>query len=140
MNLIFKNFKSIILSGILSGIILIGCAETKQMEPWVDLFDGKTLTGWSIKGGKANYEVKDGTIVGSATINTPNTFLCTDELYDDFILKLEYKVDPQLNSGIQIRSNSFPYYLEGRVHGYQVEIDPSERAYSAGILCAKPME
>ena len=38
-----------------------------------------------------------------------------------------------MNSGIQIRSNSFPYYRNGRVHGYQVEIDPSDRAWSAGI-------
>jgi hypothetical protein len=38
-----------------------------------------------------------------------------------------------MNSGIQIRSNSFPGYRDGRVHGYQVEIDPSDRAYSAGI-------
>ncbi|MEQ9306625.1 MAG: DUF1080 domain-containing protein, partial [Marinoscillum sp.] len=54
-------------------------------------------------------------------------------LYGDFILELEYKVDPSMNSGIQIRSNSFDHYLNGRVHGYQVEIDPSERAWSAGI-------
>ena len=114
-------------------IILSSCKETKEQEPWVDLFDGKTLNGWNIKGGNANYNILDGTIVGSTVINTPNTFLCTNEIYGDFILELEYKVDPQLNSGIQIRSNSFPYYRNGRVHGYQVEIDPSERAYSAGI-------
>ena len=34
---------------------------------------------------------------------------------------------------IQIRSNSLPDYSDGRVHGYQVEIDPSDRAWSAGI-------
>ncbi|MCD6543610.1 MAG: DUF1080 domain-containing protein, partial [Flavobacteriaceae bacterium] len=55
------------------------------------------------------------------------------KIYGDFILELDYKVDPSMNSGIQIRSNSFPYYNKGRVHGYQVEIDPSKRAWSAGI-------
>lgn len=54
-------------------------------------------------------------------------------MYDDFILELDYKVDSTMNSGIQIRSNSFPYYRNGRVHGYQIEIDPSDRAWSAGI-------
>ena len=34
---------------------------------------------------------------------------------------------------MQIRSNSFPDYRNGRVHGYQVEIDPSDRAWSGGI-------
>jgi hypothetical protein len=38
-----------------------------------------------------------------------------------------------MNSGIQIRSNSLEEYRNGRVHGYQVEIDPSARAWSAGI-------
>ena len=38
-----------------------------------------------------------------------------------------------MNSGIQIRSLSVPEYDNGRVHGYQVEIDPSDRAWSGGI-------
>ena len=54
-------------------------------------------------------------------------------MYGDFILELDYKVDPKLNSGIQIRSHSIPSYRNGVVHGYQIEIDPSERAWSAGI-------
>ncbi len=38
-----------------------------------------------------------------------------------------------MNSGIQIRSESTHDYNNGRVHGYQVEIDPSARAWSGGI-------
>ncbi|GAA3562002.1 DUF1080 domain-containing protein [Snuella lapsa] len=115
-------------------LLLTSCNETKKTsEPWVNLFDGKTLNGWHIKGGKATYEVKDNAIIGTSTLNTPNTFLCSNEMYGDFILELEYKVDPKLNSGIQIRSNSIPSYKNGRVHGYQIEIDPSERAWSCGI-------
>lgn len=115
-------------------ILLVSCNEIKKDEtPWVNLFDGKTLGGWHIKGGKALYEVKDGSIVGTSVLNTKNTFLCSDKMYDDFILEVQYKVDPKLNSGIQIRSNSIPSYQNGRVHGYQIEIDPSDRAWSAGI-------
>lgn len=107
--------------------------EPQSTEPWSPLFDGQTLDGWTVKGGNARYEVHDGQIVGITVANTPNTFLTTDEHFSDFILELEYKVDPSMNSGIQIRSNSFPFYQEGRVHGYQIEIDPSERAWSGGI-------
>ena len=103
-------------------------------EPWVELFDGKTLDGWQQKGGQAKYSVEDGQIVGKTVLNTPNSFLCSKQFYSDFILEVEFKVDPKLNSGIQIRSNSFPEIMNGRVHGYQVEIDLSERAYSAGIF------
>ncbi|MAU26808.1 MAG: hypothetical protein CMH48_07015 [Muricauda sp.] len=110
------------------------CGETnKDDTPWVTLFDGETLDGWTQKGGEAEYEVRDGAIVGTTVHGTPNSFLTTDKIYDDFILELEYKVDPSMNSGIQIRSNSFPHYMDGRVHGYQVEIDPSDRAWSGGI-------
>ncbi|MBO0590207.1 DUF1080 domain-containing protein [Cellulophaga sp. E16_2] len=107
--------------------------EPKDETPWVDLFDGKTLNGWNQKGGIAKYTVRDGAIVGSTVHDTPNSFLTSDKMYGDFILELDYKVDSSMNSGIQIRSNSFPNYRDGRVHGYQVEIDPSDRAWSGGI-------
>ena len=115
-------------------LLLTACSETPKDEtPWVELFDGKTLNGWTQKGGDAQYDVRDGTIVGTTVRETPNSFLATESMFDDFILELEYKVHPSMNSGIQIRSNSFPYYRDGRVHGYQVEIDPSNRAWSGGI-------
>ncbi|MDH5368071.1 MAG: DUF1080 domain-containing protein [Cyclobacteriaceae bacterium] len=118
----------------LTVLLVVGCSESKKEDiPWVTLFDGKTLNGWSQMGGDAKYEVREGMIVGSTVANTPNSFMVTDKMYDDFILELDYKVDSSMNSGIQIRSNSFTYYKDGRVHGYQIEIDPSERAWSAGI-------
>lgn len=119
---------------LLSFTLIIACSESKKDDtPWVNLFDGTTFNGWNQKGGKANYKIVDGTIVGTTVHDTPNSFMATDKMYDDFILELEYKVDSTMNSGIQIRSNSSPNYQNGRVHGYQVEIDPSKRAWSAGI-------
>ncbi|GLU44844.1 DUF1080 domain-containing protein [Allomuricauda sp. NBRC 101325] len=119
--------------GTLTLLLCWACADApKDDTPWVELSDG-TLNGWSQKGGEANYELKEGVIVGSTVHDTPNSFLTTNKMYDDFILELDYKVDSTMNSGIQIRSNSFPYYQNGRVHGYQIEIDPSDRAWSAGI-------
>ncbi len=116
-----------------------------QEEGFAPLFNGKDLDGWVQRGGKAKYRVEEGQIVGSSVPDTPNSFLCTAKDYGDFVLLLEFKVDPTLNSGVQIRSQCFdePRELElggkkikvaaGRVHGYQVEIDPSPRAYSGGI-------
>lgn len=104
----------------------------KDDTPWTNLSDG-TFNGWTQKGGEANYQVDGDMIVGSTVHDTPNSFLTTDKMYDDFILELDYKVDSTMNSGIQIRSNSFPHYQNGKVHGYQIEIDPSDRAWSAGI-------
>lgn len=108
---------------------------TLAEEPgkWVELFNGKNLDGWTQRGGVAKYHVEDGVIVGTTVPKTPNSFLCTDKDYGNFILEVEYKVDPNLNCGIQFRSLSRPDYKNGQVHGYQAEIDPSDRGWSAGI-------
>lgn len=100
---------------------------------WEYLFNGKDLIGWKLLGGKATYEVKDGELVGTTVSNTPNSFLTTNKEYGDFILEVELLVHPSMNSGIQIRSLSKKEYQNGRVHGYQVEIDPAARAWSGGI-------
>ena len=112
--------------------VSFSCKE-KQETPWIQLFDGKTLTNWEIRNGTAEYIVQEGQIIGTTKIGSPNTFLCTTELFSDFILEFEVLVDSTINSGVQIRSNSIPDYNEGQVHGYQVEIDPSKRAWSGGI-------
>ncbi len=100
---------------------------------WAPLFDGKTLNGWTARGGKASYSVEGQDIVGRTVVGTPNSFLCSDKMYGDFELEYEVKVDPRLNSGVQIRSASAPGYKKGQVHGYQIEIDPSARAWSGGF-------
>ena len=117
--------------------ILVSCtlllAQNGRGVEWEYPFDGKSLEGWEHRGGEAEYKVEDGMIVGVSRVNTPNSFLCTKKHYGNFILEVEFLVDDRMNSGIQIRSNSFEEYRNGRVHGYQVEIDPSARAWSAGI-------
>ncbi|NDP20524.1 MAG: DUF1080 domain-containing protein [Paludibacter sp.] len=113
--------------------ILIATLPALSQEKWENLFNGKNLNGWKVLNGAAEYTIKDGAIVGTSKLKTPNTFLCTEKMYGDFILELEFKVDEGLNSGVQFRSNSFKEYNNGRVHGYQYEIDPSPRAWSGGI-------
>lgn len=110
--------------------MLTSCA---QRPKWQDLFNGENLDGWEKLNGTAEYKVEDGAIVGISQLNTPNTFLATNKNYDDFILEFEFKVDDGLNSGVQFRSLSLPEFQEGRVHGYQFEIDPSERAWTGGV-------
>lgn len=102
-------------------------------DNWQNLLSGNNLEGWEVLGGSAEYYVEDGVIIGEAVPDSPNSFLSTAEDYGDFILEYEVYLDNQMNSGVQIRSNSDPSYQNGRVHGYQVEIDPAARAWSGGI-------
>ncbi len=95
---------------------------------FIDLFNGKNLDGWTQRNGTATYRVEGDSIVGRTSEGSPNSFLCSNQLFGDFELKLEVKVDSQLNSGIQIRSQSVDDQPEGRVNGPQVEISTDKMA------------
>lgn len=117
----------------------------------IALFDGETLDGWQALG-PAEYEVRDGTIIGRAVDDTRNSFLRTENEYGDFTLTLKFRFDPNLgNSGVQFRSAVYEAPTDvivrasggeyqrwtaeaGRVHGYQAEIDPrQDRGWTAEI-------
>ena len=117
---------------LIAAVLFTGIGAQAQ-KGWKSLFNGKDLTGWKQLDGKAKFEVKNKEIVGTTVLNTPNTFLATEQEYGDFILEAECLADTTMNSGIQVRSESKPGYNNGNGYGYQVEIDPSKRAYSGGI-------
>lgn len=101
-------------------------SEEQKAQGWKNLFDGKTLQGWSVKSGTATYKVDDGSILGTTTPGSPNTFLITDEKFRDFELTFEVKLENnELNSGVQIRSKLKGEQHGGRVYGPQVEIQRS---------------
>ncbi len=106
---------------------------TNSSAQWKALFNGKDLKGWNQKNGIARYTVENGEIVGTTVANTGNSFLCTNDEYEDFIFEVDLKVENAMNSGIQFRSLSKPEYQNNRVHGYQMEVDPTDRAWSGGI-------
>jgi hypothetical protein len=119
---------------LLLGLLILGSfLSNAQSGNWKDLFNGKDLKGWKQLNGKAKYTIENGEIVGTTVAGEPNSFLATDRDYSDFILEFEFKVDSSMNSGVQFRSESKPEYKNGRVHGYQYEIDPSKRGWSGGI-------
>jgi len=113
--------------------ILISTTSFSQTDGWINLFNGKDLSGWKQLNGEAKYTVENGVIVGTTVLNTPNSFICTEKTYSDFIFEVDLMVEPDMNSGIQFRSESKADYNNGRVHGYQCEVDPSARAWSGGI-------
>lgn len=119
-------------------LIFSSCAQNKktssdEQEEWTELFNGKDLTGWTKVNGTAPYEVVDGVIVGKTVTGSPNSFLATDKEYGDFILEFQFMLNNDINSGVQFRSISDPNIKEGRVHGYQFELDPSDRSWTGGI-------
>jgi hypothetical protein len=115
-------------------ILLCALSYQTHAQTWKNLFDGKTLNGWKQLAGKADYKAENGTIVGTTVMNSGNSFLVTEKEYGDFVLELDAKIESTLsNSGIQTRSHFNTNGHTGKVYGRQLEIDPSERAWSGGI-------
>lgn len=113
--------------------LLVISGYAQNSGEWENLFNGKDLKGWKQLNGKAKFEAVNGEIVGTSVLNTPNSFLATEKDYGDFVLELEMFLENDVNSGIQFRSQSLADFNNGRVHGYQCEVDPSPRAWSGGI-------
>ena len=110
--------------------------EPGLSKGFVDLFNGKDLSGWTAKGGKAVFEVKDGMIVGTAVPGTPSTYLCTDRVdYEDFVFTCEMKWEENLNSGVMFRAMTREKGEHLEVYGPQAEMEGTEgdRGWSGGV-------
>ena len=140
--------KSIFQLSVLGFLAMISC---QQDGGWDDLFNGTDLEGWEVKGApESNFFVEDGILVAETKMGMPNTFLATTKNFANFELEVDFKVNKGMNTGVQIRSGvyeeptSTPYlngsleestrdWKAGTVNGYQIEIDPSDRAWSGGF-------
>lgn len=124
--------------------------QAQSEESWIDLFDGASLTGWKIIEGEGKFYAEDGKIVGEYTLEGGNSYLVTEKNYSDFLLELEVMIDTFMNSGVQIRNNIYEKenttqymggnfkisertWTPGTAHGYQIEVDPTPRAWSGGF-------
>jgi Domain of Unknown Function (DUF1080) len=97
------------------------------------IFDGKTLTGWD--GNPKYWRAEGGALVGEITPDTvikSNTFIiwCGGRPRD-FELKLDYRITPSGNSGINYRSVSVPDPVTPEnafaLRGYQFDLDGGKR-------------
>ena len=113
--------------------LLLFTARAGAENGWTSLFNGKNLDGWVQLNGTALYFVENGQLVGRCVGGSPNSFLCTTAEFGDFIFECETRADWTLNSGVQFRSASSPDKKAGRVYGYQMEIDATDRAWTGGI-------
>ena len=154
----FKLFKKSALLTAVSIVVITTACQNKsaKKDGWKDLFDGKTLNGWKVLNqdwenpdSKPDFYVENNMIVCNTTLNnTGGGYLVTENIYDNFILEFDVKIDTSLNSGLQCRSRMWEKdtittsfsgivrqskWRAGYVWGYQIEVDPSSRAWSGGL-------
>jgi hypothetical protein len=95
------------------------------------LFNGSDLGGWQeVQGDPGTFEVRDGILAGRRKKGSAY-WLSTKDEYDDFELRLEFKIPPKGNSGVFIRA---PH--EGRTSqkGMEIQIcdEPNKPAPDKG--------
>ena len=85
------------------------------------IFDGSTFTGWE---GPLEFFRIEGQSIVAGTLNSEiplNQFLCSEESYSDFQLRMQVKfTSRENNAGIQFRSQRIPNNHE--VIGYQADV------------------
>ena len=86
-------------------------------EGFVSLFNGRDLDGWKIMGHASGWQVVDGVIRSES--KKGGNWIRSNEQYDDFVLKLDWRVSPGGNSGVFIRAAD-----GGRpwIEGYEIQI------------------
>jgi|GEM_PF-233207 len=105
-------------------------------EGFVDLFNGKDLTGWVARGGKCTFEVKDGEIVGTCVKGSPSTYLSTErDDFGDFVATAELKWEVDGNTGVMFRAKVKNDGKKETVYGPQAEMEDEGkgRGWSGGI-------
>ncbi|MBN8955964.1 MAG: DUF1080 domain-containing protein [Rhizobiales bacterium] len=112
---------------------------------FVELFDGKSLEGWSTVG-DSNWRVEDGAIVADKMASKDAGYLVSKGSYKDFVVRVEFMPSHDANSGIYFRcldpkkitdrtcyeANIFderpdPSYGTGAITRY-VEVNPMPKA------------
>ena len=116
-------------------------SDSSNNEGWVDLFDGQSTRGWhkfgdSVVGSAWKIEngtlwldpsnKKDGKIVGGGDI-------VTDEEYENFHLKVDWKVDTGANSGIMFLIREDKKYTWPWETGPEMQVLDNERHRDAKI-------
>lgn len=110
-----------------------GCATSSSTSPWHSLFNGKDLSGWTVKckpadQGRTWWRVADGAIVADSMSAGKHDYvwLVSDREYEDFVLRLRFQAfrDSPGNSGVQVRSRYDD--AEGWLDGPQIDIHPPE--------------
>jgi len=84
---------------------------------FTSLFDGQTLNGWKLVSGKgAGYGVTNG-VIYCARGGGGNLF--TEREFDDFVLRVEFKLEDGSNNGIGIRA---PFERDAAYEGMEIQI------------------
>lgn len=112
-----------IISVLLLSVLLVSCGDG-----YVELFNGKNLDNWFVKG-KAVWEVKDGIMIGDGGMG----HIYTNVTAKDFEIKGTFRISDNGNSGLYFRANPPEDNPDGWPRGYEAQIDNHQDAHTGWL-------
>ena len=98
----------------------LNLTQQERDDGWIELFDGRTLAGWQA-GSKADWRVVDGAITATSG---ESGLLCSERLFGNFELRLEFRTTHKTNSGVFLRTPLVP--TDPARDCYELNIAPPE--------------
>jgi len=100
--------------------------DQEKKEGWKLLFDGRTSKGWHTYNKKTfgeGWKVSDGTLFRDTTaVKKEAGDICTDEVFENFDLKLQWKISKDGNSGVMFLVHESPEYDAPYLTGPEMQI------------------
>ena len=108
------------------------CLTPEELEDgWISLFDGESLYGWR-PAGKADFKVVDGAI----TVNSGEVCLLrTTTQFSDYVLKVDFRCEPDTNSGVFLRTSPDP--KDVKKDCYELNIAGEDNPFPTGSLVGR---
>lgn len=111
---------------LVSFVFICGCSSATP------LFNGGDLTGWTEIGSKGSWSVRDGMVVCNGKKDT-YAWLSSDRKFGDFELTLEWRIEPEGNTGVFLRAPD----REGRtsMKGFEVQCKDDRKDKDLSDVC-----
>jgi hypothetical protein len=101
-------------------------SDQEKKDGWKLLFDGKTSQGWHSYNKTTfgqGWKIEDGTLHRAATLLKGETGdICTEGVYENFDLKLQWKISKNGNSGIMFLVQESKQYSEPYMTGPEMQV------------------
>ncbi len=100
--------------------------ETEKQQGWKLLFDGTSSTGWHTYNKKTfgdGWKIQDGAFYRAASIlKGESGDICTDAIYENFDLKLQWKISKNGNSGVLFLVQESPEFESPYLTGPEMQV------------------
>jgi len=108
-----------------------GLTADEVAAGWLSLFDGKTLYGWKSESA-VDWQVVDGEIRASGGLVG---LLRTTSQFGDYQLRLEFRAEPETNSGVFLRTSPQP--RDPASDCYELNIAPPDNPFPTGSFVGR---